>query len=42
VLDPYREACRKAKVACEFSGGRSANVSEKVPFLVEKTDKGAA
>jgi hypothetical protein len=40
VLDPYREACRKAKVACEFSGGRSTNVSEKVSFLVEKTDKG--
>jgi hypothetical protein len=40
ALDPYREACRKTKVSCEFSGGRSTNVSEKVSFLVEKTDKG--
>lgn len=37
---PYREACRKAGVECEFSGRRAANVSEKVSFLVEKTDKG--
>lgn len=40
ALDPYREACCKAGVACEYEGGRSANVSEKVSFLVEKTDKG--
>jgi hypothetical protein len=40
ALAPYREACRKAGVACEYEGGRSANVSEKVSFLVEKTDKG--
>jgi hypothetical protein len=40
ALAPYREACRKAKVACEFEGGRTANVSEKVSFLVEKTEKG--
>ena len=41
VLAPYREACRKAGVECEYEGGRrSANVSEKVSFLVEKTDKG--
>ncbi len=37
---PYREACRKAGVECEYEGGRSANVSEKVSFLVEKTDRG--
>ena len=30
----------KEGVACEYAGGRSANVSEKVSFLVEKTDKG--
>ncbi len=30
---PYREACRKADHACEYEGGRSANVSEKVSFL---------
>ncbi len=40
ALAPYREACRKAGVECEYEGGRSANVSEKVSFLVEKTDKG--
>jgi hypothetical protein len=40
ALTPYREACRKAVVECEYEGGRSANVSEKVSFLVEKTDKG--
>ena len=39
-LIPYREACRKASVPCEFSGGRSANVSERVSFLLEKTEKG--
>ena len=40
ALAPYREACRKAGAACEYEGGRSANVSEKVSFLVERTDKG--
>ncbi len=40
ALAPYREACRKAGVESEYEGGRSANVSEKVSFLVEKTDKG--
>ena len=40
ALAPYREACGKAGVECEYEGGRSANVSEKVSFLVEKTDKG--
>jgi len=36
----YREACRKAGVECEFEGGRSENVSPKVSFVVEKTEKG--
>jgi hypothetical protein len=40
ALAPYREACRKAGVECEFEGGRSANVSPKVSFIVEKADKG--
>jgi len=40
VLAPYREACRKAGVECEYESGRTANVSEKVSFLVDKTDKG--
>jgi len=37
---PYREACRKAGIECEYEGGRSANISEKVFFLMEKVDKG--
>ncbi|GAB4142343.1 MAG: hypothetical protein Fur0037_09480 [Planctomycetota bacterium] len=41
ALAPYRDACHKAGVACEYEGGRSANVSEKVSFLVEKTDLSA-
>jgi len=40
ALVPYREACRKADHACEFEGGRGENVSEKVSFEVEKTEKG--
>jgi len=40
ALTPYREACRKAGVDCEFPGGRSENVSPKVSFIVEKADKG--
>lgn len=40
ALAPYPEACHKAGVECQYEGGRSANVSEKVSFLVEKTDKG--
>ena len=40
ALIPYREACRKAGVECEFPGGRSENVSPKVSFIVEKADKG--
>jgi hypothetical protein len=40
ALTPYREACHKAGVECEYEGGRSANVSDKVSFLVEKTEKG--
>lgn len=40
VKDAYREACHKAGVVSEYEGGRNANLSEKVSFLVEKTDKG--
>ena len=40
ALTPYRAACRKAGVACEFEGGRGANVAEKVSFEVVKTAKG--
>lgn len=39
ALAPYRDGCQKAGVECEYEGGRSANVSEKVSFVV-KTDKG--
>jgi len=38
-LAPSREACHKAGLACEYEGGRSANVSEKLSVIVEKTDK---
>lgn len=41
AVAPHRAACKKAEIECEYEGGRrSANVSEKVSFLVEKTDKG--
>jgi hypothetical protein len=40
ALGLYREACRKAGVDCEFEGGRTANVSPKVSFIVEKAEKG--
>jgi hypothetical protein len=40
TLAPYRDACRKAGVACEFEGSRSGSVSERVSFVVEKTDQG--
>ena len=40
AVAPYRDACRKAGIDCEYSGQRAANVSEKVSFLVEKVDKG--
>jgi len=36
----YREVCRKAGVECEFSVGRSENVSPKLTFIVEKADNG--
>ena len=39
-LTPYREACRRAGIPCEFEGGRGANVSEKVTFEVERVEKG--
>ena len=40
VLKPYKDACKKTGVECEFSGGRGASVSERVRFLVEKVDEG--
>jgi hypothetical protein len=40
ALVPYRAACRKAGQPCEYGGGRSANVSEKVSFEVERVEKG--
>ena len=40
AVAPYRDACRKAGVECEFTGGRSAPVAPRVRFLLEKTDKG--
>ena len=40
ALVPYRTACRKAGQHCEYGGGRSTNVSEKVSFEVERVEKG--
>ncbi len=40
ALAPYRDACRKAGRACEFEGGRGANVAARVGFLVERTAEG--
>ena len=40
ALAPYREACRKTGVACEFPGGRAANVSGRVSYFVEKVEDG--
>jgi len=40
AVAPYRDACRKAGLECEFAGARATNVSERVRFLVEKADGG--
>ena len=40
ALNAYRDACRQTGTKCEFTGGRAANVSERVSFIVEKVDKG--
>ena len=40
ALAPYREACRKAGVECEFAGARAANKTPAVRFLVEKVKDG--
>jgi hypothetical protein len=40
ALGPYREACRKAGVECEFGGARAANKTPAVRFLVEKVAGG--
>ena len=40
ALIPYREACKKAGIESEFSGGRHGNVTERVTFLVEKVKEG--
>ena len=40
ALRPYREACRKAGVECEFLGARAANKTPAVRFLVEKASGG--
>ena len=40
TLAPYRAACRKAGVKCEFIGGKAGPVAPRVRFLVERVDKG--
>ncbi len=40
TVAPYRVACRKAGEKCEYSTGRSSNVSTQVSFAVAKTKRG--
>jgi hypothetical protein len=40
AVAPYRDACRKAGVKCEFAGARAANKTPAVRFLVEKVKDG--
>ncbi len=40
AVTPYRDACRKAGVECEFAGGRATNVTTAVGFLIEKVKGG--
>jgi hypothetical protein len=40
AVAPYRDACRKAGVECEFAGGRATNVTASVRFLIEKVKGG--
>jgi hypothetical protein len=40
AVAPYRDACRKAGVECEFAGGRATNVTTAVRFLIEKVKGG--
>ncbi|MHC5056495.1 MAG: hypothetical protein ACYTKD_17500 [Planctomycetota bacterium] len=40
AVGPYRDACRKAGVKCEFAGARAANKTPAVRFLVEKVRDG--
>jgi hypothetical protein len=40
TVAPYRDACRKAGVTCEFIGGRADNVTPAVRFIVEKVKSG--
>jgi hypothetical protein len=40
ALGPYREACRKAKVECEFGGTKAPPVAPRVRFLLEKVKEG--
>jgi hypothetical protein len=40
AIAPYREACRKSGVECEFAGGRASNVTPAVRFVVERVKDG--
>ncbi|MHC4250192.1 MAG: hypothetical protein ACYS9X_13770 [Planctomycetota bacterium] len=40
AVGPYRDACRKAGVECEFPGARGENMTPAVRFLVEKVKDG--
>ena len=40
AVAPYRDACRKVGVECQFAGSRAPNVAPAMRFLVEKADGG--
>jgi len=40
AVAPYRQACRKAGVNCEFAGARAPNVAPAMRFFVEKVKGG--
>ena len=40
AVAPYRDACRKAGVECEFSGAKAPPVAPRVRFLVERVKGG--
>ena len=40
AVGPYRDACQKAGIKCEFAGARGENMTPAVRFLVEKVKDG--
>ena len=40
ALSPYRDACKRTRTTCEFSGFKAPSVLPRARFLVERTDDG--